>query len=683
MSKPRDTDWQSRYHDKVETATHAVRRIRHGSRVFVGSGAGEPQSLVRALAARENLDDAEIVHIMTLGVAPYAEPRFDQRFRHNAFFIGANMRAAVAEGRADYTPIFLSEIPALFRTRPHGHRRGAHPGLRARRARLLLVRRLDRHRQVGRRERPGRHRRGQQPGTPRARRLLHPRPRHRLPWSPATSRSSRRRKGEESALALQIGRHIADLVEDGATLQLGIGQIPDAVLRYLGDRHDLGIHTEMFSDGVMPLIEAGVITNDRKTLHPGKMVASFVLGSRALYDFVDDNPIVEFHPTEYTNDPFVIAQNERMIAINSAIEVDLTGQVCADSLGPLFYSRHRRPGRLHPRRGAIARAASRSSPCPRPPRTARSRASCPSSKPGAGVVTSRGDVHYVVTEYGVAYLHGKTMRERALALISIAHPKFRPWLLAEAKARHLVYADQIEPEFSMATYPDRLERWAKLKDGSDVFIRPLRMTDEPALRDTFYALSEETVYHRFFRHLPTMPHARLQAFMRTDYERVMALVATPQNAEDQPILAVARYDLDVRTQPGRGRLRRPRRVAGQGARDAPLRGPHGRGARTGHRWLHGQRAGRQRGHDARLPPRWVPHREPAGRWHLRADHHVRGDAESGREPDDADEWRPALGPGRRRRRQRRRSTSSRPLRAAETGARLGRAGVAEWQTRPT
>ena len=217
----------------------------------------------------------------------------------------------------------------------------------------------------------------------------------------------------------------------------------------------------------------------------------------------------------------------------------------------------------------------------------------PVLKPGAGVVTTRGDVHYVVTEYGVAYLHGKTMRERALALISIAHPEFRPWLLAEAKARHLVYADQIEPEFSMATYPDRLERWAKLKDGSDVFIRPLRMTDEPALRDTFYALSEETVYHRFFRHLPTMPHARLQAFMRPTTSGSWHS-SRPLNAEDQPILAVARYDLDG----ARIRPRRPSwsatsgRARGSGRSSSAA---HGRGSGAGHRRLHGQRAGRQRG----------------------------------------------------------------------------------------
>ncbi len=545
MTTPHKADWQQRYADKVETPVQAVRRIRHGSRVFIGSGAGEPQSLVRALAARENLDDAEIVHIMTLGVAPYAEPRFDGRFRHNAFFIGTNTRAAVAEGRADYTAIFLSEIPALFRTGrtiidvaliqvsepdDHGYcSYGVSTDIVKSAAESAKVVIAEVNSQA-----------------PRALGdcFIHVRDLAALVASDEPILEAP--QGEESQLALQIGRHIADLVEDGATLQLGIGQIPDAVLRHLGDHHDLGIHTEMFSDGVLPLIDAGVVTNARKTLHRGKMVASFVLGSKALYDFIDDNPIVEFHPTEYTNDPFVIAQNEKMTSINSAIEVDLTGQVCADSLGELFYSGI--GGQVDFTRGAARSKGGK--PIIALPSMAEDGTISrivPILKPGAGVVTSRGDVHYIVTEYGVAYLHGKTMRERALALISIAHPRFRPWLLAEAKARHLVYADQLEPEFSMPVYPDRLERWVKLKDGSSVFIRPIRMTDEPSLREMFYGLSEETVYHRFFQTLRTMPHTRLQEFLRTDYEHQMVLVVTPDKGEDQPIVAVARYDLDRRT----------------------------------------------------------------------------------------------------------------------------------------
>jgi acetyl-CoA hydrolase len=426
--------------------------------VFIGSGAGEPQSLVRALAARENLDDAEIVHIMTLGVAPYAEPAFDHRFRHNAFFIGPNTREAVNEGRADYTPVFLSEIPRLFRdgrvvvdvaliqvSAPdeHGYcSYGVSTDIvkaAAESAKVVIA-------EVN-------------ATAPRALGdcFIHVRDIDAL--VPCDDPILEAPQGGESELALAIGKHIADLVEDGATLQLGIGQIPDAVLHYLRDRRDLGIHSEMFSDGVLPLIESGVITNARKTLHRGKMVASFVLGSRALYDFIDNNPMVEFQPTEYVNDPFVIAQNERMTSINSALEIDLTGQVCADSLGPLFYSGI--GGQVDFIRGASrARGGKAIIALPSTADDGTVSRIVPTLKPGAGVVTSRGDVHYVVTEYGVAYLHGKSIRERAAALIQIAHPRFRPWLWSEAKARHLVYADQVEPAFTVPVYPERLEtRW--------------------------------------------------------------------------------------------------------------------------------------------------------------------------------------------------------------------------------
>ena len=545
MTSRIDTAWRERYADKVETATDAVRRIRHGSRVFIGSGAGEPQSLVSALAARQNLEDTEVVHIMTLGVAPYAEPRFDQRFRHNAFFIGANTRDAVNQGRADYTPVFLSEIPSLFRTGrividvaliqvsgPDGH------GYCSYGVSTDIVKSATESARVVIAEVNSQ--------APRALGDCFIHVRDITALVPCDDPILEAPQGGENELALAIGKHIADLVEDGATLQLGIGQIPDAVLRYLGDRRDLGVHTEMFSDGMLPLLETGVITNARKSLHRGKMVASFVLGSRALYDFIDDNPMVEFHPTEYTNDPFVIAQNERMTSINSAIEVDLTGQVCADSLGPLFYSGI--GGQVDFVRGA-ARAKD-GKPIIALPSTAEDGTVSrivPTLKPGAGVVTSRGDVRYVVTEHGVAYLHGKTIRERATALIQIAHPRFRPWLLAEAKARHLVYADEVEPPFSMPIYPDRHERRLDLRDGTRVLLRPIRGIDEPALREMFYALSEETVYHRFFRPLPTMPHRQLQEWLRVDYQNQMVLVATEGIEGDESIVAVARYDLDRRT----------------------------------------------------------------------------------------------------------------------------------------
>jgi RimJ/RimL family protein N-acetyltransferase len=272
-------------------------------------------------------------------------------------------------------------------------------------------------------------------------------------------------------------------------------------------------------------------------------VASFVLGSRRLYDFIDNNPMIEFHPTEYVNDPFVIAQNERMVSINSALEVDLTGQVCADSLGTMFYSGI--GGQVDFVRGA-SRSRGGKAVIAMPSTAAESTTSriVPMLRPGAGVVTSRGDVHYVVTEYGSAYLHGKTMRERAMALIQVAHPRFRPWLLAEAKARHLVHCDQAELPFSMPLYPKDLERSLALRDGRRVLLRPLLLTDEGPLRELFYSLSPETVYHRFFQALKSMPHQRLQSYLRIDYSGEMAVVAVSGPAEDNHIVAIGRYSLE-------------------------------------------------------------------------------------------------------------------------------------------
>lgn len=451
----------------------------------------------------------------------------------------------MAEGRADYTPIFLSEIPALFQSGrvvidvalievsppdEHGYcSYGVSTDIvkaAAENARTVVA-------EVNAQ-------------MPRALGdcFIHVRDIDRI--VPTDRPILEAPQGESDELASRIARHIANLVEDGSTLQLGIGIIPDAVLRYLDDFKNLGVHTEMFSDGMIPLVEKGIITNSQKTLHRGKIVASFVMGSRKLYDFIDNNPLVEFHPTEYTNDPFIIAQNEKMISINAAIEVDLTGQVCADSLGTMFYSGI--GGQVDFTRGAARSKGGK--PIIALPSTAENETISrivPHLKQGAGVVTSRGDVHYVVTEYGAAYLHGKTMRERAMALIQIAHPKFRPWLMSEAKVRHLVYADQIEMPVRMPLYPDELERWVELKDKSRVFMRPLKLTDEPKVRDLFYGLSPESVHYRFFRMIKVMPHQKLQDLLRIDYEIDMAMVVLTDSSEEDEMIGIAHYLKESRT----------------------------------------------------------------------------------------------------------------------------------------
>jgi len=331
-------------------------------------------------------------------------------------------------------------------------------------------------------------------------------------------------------------------------MQMGIGAIPDAVLGYLTDKRDLGIHTEMFSDGVVKLVQEGVITNRRKTLHNGKIIATFCMGTRALYDFVDDNAGVEFRPTEYVNDPFIIAQNERMVSINSAIEVDLTGQVCADSIGEYFYSGI--GGQVDFVRGAAR--SKRGKPIIALPSVAVRRDGSrysritPELKPGAGVVTSRGDVHYIVTEWGVAYLHGKCMRERALALARIAHPDFRSDLIAAAKRRKLVMPDQTDRAL-LPRYPEEFEGWAEATDGTPVFVRPIRPTDEDMLREFHYKLSDETIFRRYRRVLKSLPHRERLKLVNIDYETEMALVVLLRHDTREEIVAVGRYYLDEKT----------------------------------------------------------------------------------------------------------------------------------------
>lgn len=546
MPRKRVTPWQERYADKIRSAAQAVSVIRHGCRVFIGSGAAEPQSLVEALSSREDISDTEIVHIMTLGTAPYTEARLGDRFRHNAFFIGPNVRQAVAEGRADYTPIFLSEIAAQFRS-----------GRVVIDVALIEVSPPDEHGYCS----YGVSTDVVKPAAETAE-LVIAEVNEQMPRClgdcfihvsdidlivPSDRPILEAVQGEPDEIAQRIARHIANLVEDGATLQLGIGTIPDAVLHYMTEFKNLGIHTEMFSDGVIPLIEKGIINNSEKTIHRGKIIASFVLGSRRLYDFIDNNPMIEFRPTEYVNDPFIIAQNDKMISINSAIEVDLTGQVCADSLGTMFYSGI--GGQVDFVRGAARSKGGK--PIIALPSTAGDGAISrivPYLKQGAGVVTSRGDVHYIVTEYGSAYLHGKTMRERAMSLIQIADPKFRPWLLAEAKTRHMVYADQIELRFKSPEYPDNMERWVDLKDSTRVYLRPLKLTDESMLRDMFYKLSPDSIRYRFFRMIKTMPHEKLQAFLQVDYDADMAISVLTDAAEDSAeMIAIAHYSKDPRT----------------------------------------------------------------------------------------------------------------------------------------
>jgi len=514
-------DWQAAHAATRTTLAKAVARIPRGKHIFVGSGAAEPTGLVEELVAQaDRFADNPIVHLLTLGPAPYVRPEFVGRFRHNAFFIGPNVREAVHEGRADYTPVFLSRIPDLIRSRrapvdvaliqtsPPDRFGYVNLGvsvdvvLAAVESAPLVLAEINPRMPVV-------HGSGFLPMRRIDAWVLRDAPLPEVPAEPIDD------------AARQIGEHVAGLIEDGSTLQVGIGQIPDAVLAALSGHRDLGMWTEMFSDGILDLVRNGNLNGRNKTIHPNKISASFCFGTQALYDFVDRNPIFTFHPSDYINDPLRIARQHRMVAINSALQVDLTGQVCSDSLGDRFYSGI--GGQVDFIRGASMSAgglpiiALRSTA--RQGSVSRIVANLDA---GAGVVTSRGDVRYVVTEYGVADLLGKSVRERATALMSIAHPDFRADLLAEAKARRYVFIDQIS---SPAIYPTDLEEEWTARNGREVLLRPIRLTDEVKLMDFFYSLSDDTVYKRFLHRVKQMPHKEVLNFLDVDYELRMALVA--------------------------------------------------------------------------------------------------------------------------------------------------------------
>jgi acyl-CoA hydrolase len=431
-------DWKTRYAAKIATAEDAVRLIPPRKRILIGSGAAEPGHLVEAMVAHGgHLEGNEVVHLMTLGSAPYVQPGLEGRFRHTAFFIGANVRAAVQEGRADFMPVFLSEIPqliisgrvgidaALIEVSPPDRHGFASLGVSVDIVRAAVDTASVILAEVN-------------PNMPRTLGDSFVHVDRLSALVPVEDRLPELAPQPLDDVSRAIGRHAATLIPDGATLQMGIGKIPDAVLAALTDRRDLGVHTEMFSDGVMDLAEAGVITGRRKNFLTGKLVTSFLMGSRRLYEWAHDNPLIEMRGSAFTNDPFQIARNDQMVAINSALAVDLTGQVAADTVHGRFFSGI--GGQVDFIRGAARSKGGK--PIIALPSTAKhgtvSRIQ-PTFEEGAGVVTSRGDIHYVVTEFGVADLWGRTIRQRAEALIGIAHPDFQAELLATAKKRCYVF----------------------------------------------------------------------------------------------------------------------------------------------------------------------------------------------------------------------------------------------------
>ncbi len=540
-----DNQLSEQYRQKKVTADEALSHIQSGWRVFVGSGCAVPQQLVAALSRiAGRLHDVELIQLLSFGPASYITEQNVGHVRHNSFFISENIRQAVCDGRADYTPIFLSEIPELIRC-----------GQRGNQVALVQVSPPDRHGYCS----LGINVDIQRAALDRAKLVIA----EVNPRMPRTCGDTHLHLNvidylveidqpilesvakEPDEVALQIGYQISRLVENGSCLQMGVGTIPGTVLKFIADKRDLGIHTEMFSDSLIPLIEEGNINNRLKKIHPGKVVTSFVMGSRKLYDFVDGNVGVEFYPSDFVNDPRVISSNDKVVAINSALQVDLTGQICADSIGYKFYSGI--GGQVDFARGA---AMSRGG---KPIVAIRSTAKDGSISrivhridDGTGVVTSRGDAHYVVSEYGIAYLHGKTIRERALALISIAHPDYRRGLLDFVKQKHYVYEDEQVWQQALDHYPKELEE-KKEFGGTMMLIRPLKATDERALQEFFYSHNKETIYNRYFGPKNQLAHLEASKLVCVDYRSRMALAVFLEEGNTESIVAVARYAANPRS----------------------------------------------------------------------------------------------------------------------------------------
>lgn len=550
MTSSSRTDLESlrqRHPDKFASEAAVFSRIRPGDRIFIGAACGEPQHLVHALtdylrAHPKAFFDAEIVQVWTLGVAPYTDERLKSNFRHNSFFVGDNTRAAVNAGLADYTPIFLSQVPDLFNRRvisvdvaliqtslPDAHgflNLGVSVDIvkAAVKSASLVVAQVNA-------SMPRVHGDG----------FLHVNDIDFLvPFDEPLLEYSTSVPDE---IARRVGRHVASIVEDGDTIQVGYGSVPNAILSALGRKKHLGVHTELLTDGIVDLVRAGVIDNSRKTVNAGKTVASFCMGRADTYEFVDNNPAIELKTIDYTNSPLVIAQHDNMCAINSVLEIDLTGQASAESIGNLFYSGI--GGQADFMRGAIlARGGKSILAIQSTAQNGTVSRIVPALKQGAGATLNRGDVHYVVTEYGIAHIHGKNVRERAMDLIAIAHPAFRHQLLEEARRQKLIYHDQAFVRGERGEYPEHLETRRATRKGLPLLLRPVKISDEPLLKDFFYSLSDTSLYRRFMNPRQDMPHERLQEYVVIDYTREMVILACIEDAARPEVVGMAEYYLE-------------------------------------------------------------------------------------------------------------------------------------------
>lgn len=546
MTRPFLGDLKERYPDKVTTAQAAVALIQPGQHVFVGTACSTPRSLVAALEALKNPPpDVELVHFLTTNaVAHDAEGQALTRYRHRSFFIGSDMRAACRQGMVEYVPIQISKVPDLIN-------RGSIP------IDVALI-------QVSAPDAFGYVSLGVSvdivPAAIAAARLviaevnsamprtqgdttLHVRDIHKLiPVHTPVQEYKHQAATEE--VVQQIAKYIAGIIDDGSTLQVGLGQIPNEALRYLADRKDLGLHSDVITDAILPLLEKGILNGRAKSQYKNKMVASFVLGSRELYDVIDGNPLFSLHPMEWVANQEVIAAQHKMVSISQAFSVDLTGQACSDQFEGELY------GGLGAQvdfvRGAALSKGGKPVVCltstTADGSTSRIKALL---APGEAATLARSDLHYVVTEYGIAYLHGKSLKERALSLIAIAHPTFREDLLARAK--ELGILEQSCTIENVFPYPVEEEMQATLRNGKAIKIRPAMVSDARGIKSLFYGLPEGDRYTRFFRQVHALSSQEVQMLCNLDYKLSVAFVAVQGERENETVIGHATYFVNPST----------------------------------------------------------------------------------------------------------------------------------------
>jgi acyl-CoA hydrolase/GNAT superfamily N-acetyltransferase len=540
------TDFLDTSPDKVVDAGQAMNVIKPGDRIFVGTGCGEPQHLIKAMVENPRMHDIMIYQMLSSTLSHYVDDEdFLKRFSLKLFFISWAMRKAASVGKIDYIPTYLSRIPELF----YSGRIGLD---------IALV-------QVSPPDAFGYCSLGVSVDITRAgadsAKVVIAQVNDKMPktWGDSLIHvddidylvihhepivdSVRALKEEEVEIGKRIGMFISEVVEDGATLQVGFGYLPNTVLQYLDGKKDLGIHTQVVTDGLLPLLKNKVITNKKKTLIPGRVVASLCMGSKEIYDYVNNNPMFYFRSSDYVNDPKVIAQNDNLVSISSALEVDLTGQVCADSLGNQFYSGI--GDQVDFLRGAaMSKGGISIIALPSTAKTSQGLCSriVANLSDGAGLATTRADVDVIITEYGIAELQGKSIYQRVMELTQIAHPQFRTGLIEEAKKRGYIFPDQLPPSAEDLIFLENYKERIELKNGQTVLFRPLLPSDEFAYRNFYYSLEEETIYWRFFYDRKVFSHEMIQGeYADVDYRRNMHLIGMVQQKRHQQIIAMGTY----------------------------------------------------------------------------------------------------------------------------------------------